>query len=524
LIAACTAWRHNLGMKLVIRAHSLKNEPLSQAITGHFDEGGGTIGRSDSNTMTLPDPERHVSRLQAEVRFADGAFAIRNVGSANPIVVNGRPVAPGEGVAVAGGEELRIGGYAMHVALEGDAATARKPSNLARAPVAPRTVIAASAGEAKTDAPHGDADPFADFVDSPPPAPARHDEFDPFADLSAARGNTDDARLADFLDGAQSPPPRRDAQARGGALDDLLGLRQSSSGPGIDTLFGLEKKPLASADPLYAFLAPAKGEAAADTKDPLVAFGLRPAAAAQGAPAAFDHVPELAAAYMPPAVQAPPAAKAPPSPRVPAPRAGGAAGDALWQAFCDGAGLSSLPQGSSPEQMRIVGQLLRNAVEGTLKLVAVRAAAKQELRAQVTTIQAKNNNPLKFSADTTTALTQLLQPPLRGFMAGPDAMRDAMDDLLGHGIGTMAGMRAALQGMLARFEPARLESRLASHAVIDALVPMHRRAKLWELYVKHYARVHDEAQEDFHELFGRAFVKAYEEQLARLDAARRKRR
>src|SRR5687768_9676613 len=98
-------------MKLVIRAHSLKNEPLSQAITGHFDVGGGTIGRSDSNTMTLPDPERHVSRLQAEVCFVDGAFSIRNVGSANPIAVNGRPIAPGEGVAVVGGEELTIGGY-----------------------------------------------------------------------------------------------------------------------------------------------------------------------------------------------------------------------------------------------------------------------------------------------------------------------------------------------------------------------------------------------------------------------------
>ena len=39
-------------MKLVIHAHALKNESLSQAITGHFDERGGTIGRSDTNTLT----------------------------------------------------------------------------------------------------------------------------------------------------------------------------------------------------------------------------------------------------------------------------------------------------------------------------------------------------------------------------------------------------------------------------------------------------------------------------------------
>ena len=69
-------------MNLVIRAQSLNDLPLSQAIEGRFDLKGGTIGRSDTNTMTLPDPERHISRLQAEVR-ADGAgFAIRNAGAA----------------------------------------------------------------------------------------------------------------------------------------------------------------------------------------------------------------------------------------------------------------------------------------------------------------------------------------------------------------------------------------------------------------------------------------------------------
>jgi len=507
-------------MKLVIRAHSLKNEPLSQAITGHFDEGGGTIGRSDSNTMTLPDPERHVSRLQAQVCFANGVFAIRNVGSANPIVVNGRPVAPSEGVEVAGGEELTIGGYAMRVALESDARASRKAPQ-SRAPVVPRTVIAASAGEPKTDPPHGDVDPFADFSSAPPPPRRPRDESDPFADLSAASsGTAEDAALAAFLDGAQSSPSRAHPPS-GGGVDDLLGLPQSNAGPGIDTLFGLKKEAAASGDPMHAFLASPKGEAAVDTRDPLVAFGLRPAPASAFAPPAFDHVPELAAAYVPPAVQGVPAVKAPAS--AVAPRAGGSSTDALWQAFCDGAGVSSLPvQALDAEQMRVMGRLLRQAIEGTLRLMAVRAAAKQELRAQVTTIQAKNNNPLRFSADPAAALTQLLQPPLRGFMAGPDAVRDAMDDLLGHSIGTMTGMRAALQGMLARFEPSQLESRLASHAVIDALVPMHRRAKMWELYLQHYERVHDEAQEDFHELSGRAFVKAYEEQLDRLDAARRK--
>ena len=45
---------------------------------------------------------------------------------------------------------------------------------------------------------------------------------------------------------------------------------------------------------------------------------------------------------------------------------------------------------------------------------------------------------------------------------------------------------------------------------------MNRKAKLWELYLQHYESIRDEAQEDFHTLFGRAFLAAYEQQLERL--------
>jgi len=195
--------------------------------------------------------------------------------------------------------------------------------------------------------------------------------------------------------------------------------------------------------------------------------------------------------------------------------------DALWSAFCQGAGVKFVPpQGLNPDLMRVIGQVLRNAVDGSLKLVAARAATKVELRAEVTVIQARRNNPLKFSPDTQSAMEQLLQPPLRGFMSGPEAVADAMDDLLGHTIGTMVGMRAALEGVLARFEPSQLETKLVGHSMLDSVLPMNRRAKLWELYLQHYEAVRTEAQDDFHNLFGRAFLQAYEEQLDRLAAER----
>jgi FHA domain-containing protein len=601
-------------MKLVIHAHALKNESLSQAITGHFDERGGTIGRSDTNTLTLPDPERHVSRLQAEVLFAGRAFSIRNVGSANPIELNGRTLRPGEGAPLAPGDQLVIGGYAMRVVAE----TQPNAGSAGQVPRADsRTVIRASAGEARTDPPPraaapvgalpakrkaeaatpssadpfadlmggssaaAAADPFGDLMDTPavsapvtipsagnsPAASASArmpDDFDPFADIASPPQNAADAGLAGFrATPSAAEPAARKAGPQDSGLDDLLGLSGTGSGAGssgssLDAMFGLggQGGGKQGTDLLDEFLAPRRPAADTAPGDVLDLFADKPTSPGGArAPAAFNHTPELAGAYAPPVVKAapPPAARKPPAAapapvapvvsiaktiaEVPRPRVaaapplvhagqtpeGPASPEALWRAFCEGAGITlPLPQGLNAQMMRVMGQVMHHAVEGALKLVAARSAAKQELRAQVTTIQSKNNNPLKFAVDPPQALAQLLQPPMRGFMPGPDAVRDAMDDLLGHNIGTMAGTRAALQGMLKRFEPARLEAKLTNKGVIDAVLPMNRRAKLWELYVEHYQQVQDEAQDDFHELFGKAFVKAYEQQLDRLEASRRK--
>ncbi|MBK9136423.1 MAG: type VI secretion system-associated FHA domain protein TagH [Betaproteobacteria bacterium] len=173
--------------------------------------------------------------------------------------------------------------------------------------------------------------------------------------------------------------------------------------------------------------------------------------------------------------------------------------------------------------MRHIGRVLRAAVEGTLQLVAVRASTKHEMRAQVTQIRSSANNPLKFSPDAASGLAQLLTPPQRGFLDGAAAMDDAMQDLVGHSIGTVAGMRAAIEGMLARFDPAALESQLGAGSRLANLLPMNRKARLWELYLQHHRQIRDEAEEDFHTVFGRAFVAAYEEQVDRLEQQQRQR-
>ena len=154
------------------------------------------------------------------------------------------------------------------------------------------------------------------------------------------------------------------------------------------------------------------------------------------------------------------------------------------------------------------------------KLDFVEVAVPPSLHAEVTMIAAQANNPLKFSPTAEVALAHLLGPGVRGFMGPEAAMRDAYDDLRAHEFGVMVGMRAALAHVISRFTPEELEKKIAAKSALDSLFAANRKAKLWDQFVALYAGIAAEAEDDFHSLFGKAFLKAYEEQMARLKANR----
>lgn len=565
-------------MNLVLRGISLNDNALSQPLVGRFDERGGSIGRSDNATMTLPDPERLISRVQANVSFGAATYWLEDVGSANPVLHNGLPLGPGVKVPLKPNDDLRIGGYRLSVEYEEtdssatilrgrvQGAPARAGGAAARPPAVPPPAApppAAPRAAAQSVPEQFGANPFSDLIGpGAAAASAKSSPSDPFADLLTpsaapepqappprtpppAPGAAAPARLPDDFDpfsefAPKPPPPVAPTPAA-----DPLGLVGASPGGGrsIDDMFGLGGAP--ERDPMADFLAPPpaagrKAKAEGPSLDPLAMFEKPAPPPPTVMPAASDHVPELSGAFKPPGVATPkakaPAARekrtpatalassarraAPPPPAAPAAGPSSYTADDIWQGFLDGAGVDiHLPRGVTPEMMRTIGVMLRNAIEGMLQLIAVRAAAKNELRAPVTVIQVRENNPLKFSPDASVALLQLLQPPGRGFLPGPEAVRDAMVDLQSHQIGTMAGMRAALAGVLERFQPELLEGRLTGQSMLDALLPMNRKAKLWELFLQHYRAIRNDAEDDFHELFGKAFVEAYAAQVERLTQA-----
>src|ERR1700675_953679 len=107
-------------MTLVLQGVALNDEAMSQPLIGRFDQRGGTLGRSDTATFTLPDPGRMISRLQAQVLHRDGEFWLENISATNTMFHNGRSLGAGMRVQLRAGDEIRIAAYTLVASFEND--------------------------------------------------------------------------------------------------------------------------------------------------------------------------------------------------------------------------------------------------------------------------------------------------------------------------------------------------------------------------------------------------------------------
>lgn len=567
---------------------AFNDAPADGTLRARFDELGGSIGRADTNQLVLPDPDRTISRVAAQVVYRNGAFAIVDRGS-NPITINGRALGSGREAPLQAGDRVRIGGYELSASAVPAAAAA---SAVADDPfsglLGPGTAAPTPAGVAFVD-------PL--MIPAPPPAPTASSagsaapaaaggipaDWDPFApdSVHVRAGRPVGGRPSNALGldlGAAAPealvPGLGVRAAEPSSLDQLFGLGPSTGGDPLanSMLDAPMAKPnmAADADPLRSLKSAPKASGVSeadnlsDLNRPFIPpTYIQPATPPMTPPAAAPAVPVPAPApaalpvpgavmswdasasashtviraraerqtdlppEQPPPIpdfEAPPRRGAEPEP-APAPRAAASSGDVavLLEAFKRGLKSPGLDMPAlTPELMELAGALLHEAARGTVDLLTIRATFKRELRAQATTIVPRNNNPLKFSPSAEVALQHMLSPPTRGFMPAVAAMRDAYDDLRAHQFGFVAGLPAALEGVLHRFDPAALETQLTQHSFLHSLVPSSRKARLWEVFTEHYARIRGDASEDFHNLFGKAFLAAYEAQIERLQEAKDK--
>jgi FHA domain-containing protein len=543
-------------MQILVVSH--RGIAVSPARSVSFGHEGGSIGRADSSTLVLDDPERTVSRVHAQVLCRGDRFFIVDRGS-NPLMCNGHPLGAGNEAALSNGDRLTIGSFELSVrgigvasqqhlsgGMLGQTASADAQddpfADLLVGLESPRPIQAAPAPRAAAN-PNGATPVRSPLFEDPMSAPASTgSSHDPFADLlgpqaTGAPGGRTAEHLNDFSDLAIP------SGGSSSSLDQLFGLG-SSAGAGDPLALSPLADPLLqpntahTADPMVALQSQAKSTASARSDHvaalnqayvPPTALPVTPVSASEdfsdliASPVARSPEPPAKAVLSrvevglasPPRQPAVAAVAAQPSTAVPPQEA-----SELMAAFLRGVGSThQMPQTMTPELMERIGVILRGATEGTLQLLLSRQEFKREVRAEVTVIGAQRNNPLKFSPTAEVALAHLLGPGIRGFMRPDEAMQDAFNDLRAHQFGVMVGLHAALAHVLTRFTPEALEKRLTEKTAFDALFSASRKAKLWDQFCALHASISQEAEDDFHNLFGKAFSQAYDEQMARFKAA-----
>jgi FHA domain-containing protein/type VI secretion system protein len=537
-------------MLLILRVQSYRNQTVGAGFAHSFSAAGGTLGRSADSDLVLDDPGKYISRTHASVRLRDGAFYLADAGS-NPSIVNDRPLGKGRDIALGDGDRIVIGDYLLISELQ---------EELVAAPPAPPP-----APEPQVEAPPplplfvpppvvapAPLPPFPPLM-APVPAPARAEFAASLPDalagariLDGASGIDAGDALADPLglnlfapSGVRGPDAAALAPAfRGAESDHLSPEFQALALPAVPAVPAMQAAPPAVSpfaipadyDPLADFLPPRAVAApfSAPAAAPLSVPAPAPASpapltqAAPAVPAVDDFAPAPPHDATPPPVLAAAAPAMAPLP-APAPSAAApAAGEsAVLQALLNGLGLPQLRSQRSPEQLaQLVGEMLRAATGGTMEVLMARALTKRESNIDMTMIAPRSNNPLKFFPDADSALTQMLSAETAGYLPPVRAIGGAFDDLKAHELAVIAGMRAALAAVVQRFDPARIEQRVAEPGKLDKLLPSGRKARMWDRLVELYGELARDADEDLQRLFGEKFSVAYEEQVTRLRGGR----
>ncbi|RSZ60368.1 type VI secretion system-associated FHA domain protein TagH [Massilia atriviolacea] len=458
-------------MRLTILEHA--GQPLRPPLGTDFSRPGATIGRGADNHLVLVDDTRQISRLQASVRIDDSGAYLANLSTVCPIAVNDAALTGDQPRRLQDGDQVRIGVYLLQVG-DVQAAAVEEPGAVAPPAATPAAIVA-----------HDDA--FWDkLVSDFAPAPSAH-RFAAAAPLSAP------------LAVAQAPAPA--------ALlpDDVLA---TLSNPSLDPLDFFASPGAQAHSMLFADSASALPETSTALLElaqqeqacsaPFDTGSLFGRAVESGAPGRFAA-----------GIASPPAqAAARPASCDAAPPTSDAA--SMVAAFLDGAGFTPNEGTLNEAHFHQAGRLLSKLVGGSMKLLTSRTIIKREVKAELTMMLDKENNPLKLLPNAQTVLKQMFGPPFSGFMTSERAVDDTFHDLQAHQMGMLAGMRAALNQLLLNFSPDVVDRQMGADVWYDRLMPKGRDGRAWVRYRALHQAAVTAVEEDFHTVFGQVFLSAYD--------------
>lgn len=502
-------------MFLILEVTSGQAASLGAAARMVFTRQGGSIGRRAGNDWVLPD--EHVSGRHARIRAMGGTFFLEDNDSGNGVMINGTRIHPGEPFPLKDGDVIFIDPFEIVARLSAAMPDARVPVMPAAIETPPPPPMLAP-GLPPLQAPRGGG--LEDLIGS---GAAAADEFNPLLDTPPAQPPQVIPTGLDLLakpvlhDAMSIPTPAR-----------TLGIPPTAPIPppaagGIPMnwdLNDLEPTPpprtAAPVIPATPVVPPAQ------VLPPSITQIMAPPQPSPRVPPVMPSAPvppPLSSGPMPsnPMPAAMPSAPVPVAPHA-MPAGRGVSSDLV--SVLRGAGLDV--DSVDPQVAEQLGQVLRTVVEGLMEVLRARGEIKGEFRLQQTTFKPRENNPLKFSVNVEDALHNLLVKRNAAYLNTPAAFEDAFADVRSHQLAMLAGMRAAYDSMLARFDPAALAAQFDARPGRKLSIGLGAGGRHWDSFNEYYKEVTRDRDDCFRRLFGDQFARAYEEQLQRLRAESRK--
>jgi type VI secretion system protein len=477
----------NQSSTLHLRITACNGQPPAGISECVIDRKDGTLGRADSNDLVLADEEGVVSRVHARIEYVDDTYYLidqstngTSLGSAQEALQSG------ERYPLNDGEQIQIGAFTIYVELT-PTQGGQKPD------LSSERLI-------DMDSPSTVPDAFA----------KAEDDLEP---LSEMEGWSSDARRPDWFPAADEdqapqnePPETAPPPLRRSPLDQHMRSPRGTV-PGAEP--PVPPKPTDSGSDRV----PTGYVPFADQFDDFPT-GLLP----DEAPETATPEEEAASPERPPPSRTPPPVRAAPGDS----RSSAVGDQVLLDAFLRGLNLPSIrmPAERAPDFMEQLGELVRESVQGLIDILRLRAEFKHEFYVPATSIAPVANNLYKYSVNAADAISRWLSDEdQQAYLGAADSTRQAFQDLAAHQLALIAGMEAAVSALLGRFAPDALEERIGQASVLEDMVPQMRRARMWEAFEKEYRQIADQAAEDFQEILGQHFARAYTEQIKRLEQA-----
>ena len=479
-----------------------------------FSESGGSLGRGPDNTWVLDDPDKYMSSVHSRISFENGQYVLIDV-STNGTFVNGlpEPLGGGNKVILSEGDRFIISDYEFIVNFRG---THNATDDLLTKP----TVLDPfnDTKDAPEESLFSPNDPFAapPVNNHVPMSDAMSgfdiEETDPLAALDKASASNNQAPV-------QNNPFADNSMANHGvAVNDAIDWPSSNIESGMIPDDWNDDEPLTASVVSPGHNAPAVESTPEHLPDNSFS-NVEALAKLENEYLALENENKKLLTDVARLKQ-----------YIKKQNAGGSAKgqgekrtiSAMDKTLIEALGFSekNLDQDKMLEISETVGLLVRETMEGMMRVLSFRKKIKEEFRINVTTIQPVENNPLKFSANIDDAMENMFIKDNNAYKEPIEAVREGFQGIAEHQVAVLAGMQAAFRGMLERFDPDTLEKRFEKYKK-SSLIQLGKNRKNWESYKAYHTELAGNLDNSFQYLFGYDFVQAYEEQMQRLVIARK---